>query len=113
MIEPIKTEENRNPDGTFAKGNPGGPGRPPKKSFRDYFSEQEEQDLIVAVKAVMKERPEILKMTIEHIFGKPKQNMSIDGGEDEKGNLKPVLVKFIDAKPESDPNTTGVPTAIQ
>lgn len=69
----------RKPDGTFAPGVSGNPkGRPPKKTFRDYFNEEEEENLIIRVKEVMAERPEILKMVVEHIFGKPNQKTDVD-----------------------------------
>lgn len=37
---PIKTEEKRNPDGTFVVGNPGGPGRPKGKTLKEYKAEK-------------------------------------------------------------------------
>ena len=38
--EPIKTEEKRNPDGTFAPGTSGGPGRPKGQSMKEYWREK-------------------------------------------------------------------------
>lgn len=37
MNKPIITEENRNADGTFKEGNPGGPGRPKGESLKEYW----------------------------------------------------------------------------
>jgi hypothetical protein len=68
-------------------GNPSGGVK--KKQFRDYFDEEEEEDLINRVKQVLKKRPEILKMAIEHMFGKPRQNIGLDGGEG-----KPIIVNI-------------------
>lgn len=34
--EPIQTESKRNPDGTFAPGNEGGPGRPKGKTLKEF-----------------------------------------------------------------------------
>jgi hypothetical protein len=63
-------------------------GRPKKKTFRDYFSEEEEADLISKVKEVLKDKPEILRMAVEQIFGKPKQNVELSG---DKNNPIPIL----------------------
>lgn len=37
--EPNKSDLNRNPDGTFAVGNPGGPGRRPGKTLKEFAKE--------------------------------------------------------------------------
>ena len=39
MEEPFKTEEKRNPDGTFAQGTAPGPGRPKGKTLKEYQAE--------------------------------------------------------------------------
>jgi hypothetical protein len=40
MIDaPFKTVEKRNPDGTFAPGHPGGPGRPKGKTLKEFARE--------------------------------------------------------------------------
>lgn len=39
MDGPIKTEEKRNPDGTFANGTKPGPGRPKGKTLKEYQAE--------------------------------------------------------------------------
>jgi hypothetical protein len=76
--EPFLNGENRNPDGTFAVGNPGGPSRPVgsvsivakiKKKFEEdpaYFDEW--------VKKLM-EDPANRKAILEQIDGKPKQSI--------------------------------------
>lgn len=38
--EPNKTEEIRNPDGTFAVGTKPGPGRKPGKTLKEYWKER-------------------------------------------------------------------------
>lgn len=38
--QPIKTEEKRNPDGTFAKGNLGGPGRNKGQTLKEYWRQR-------------------------------------------------------------------------
>lgn len=40
MEEPIKTEEKRNSDGTFAIGTKGGPGRPKGQSLKEYWRQR-------------------------------------------------------------------------
>jgi len=55
-----------------------------RKSFRDYFTEEEELKLIDKIKAEVdgETRSDILKMVVEHIFGKPKQPL-VGGDEDD------------------------------
>ncbi len=62
--------------------NPGG--RPRKKNFGDYFSEEEKEALILRIKQELGGKPkgDIVKMTVEQIFGKPKQPI-IGGDEDD------------------------------
>jgi hemerythrin-like domain-containing protein len=65
----------------WVKGQSGNPnGRPKRKSFRDYFDEKEEEALINRIKQEIKGegKGDIVKMTIEHLFGKPKQNIEMD-----------------------------------
>ncbi len=106
----LQEESGRNPDGTFKKGFSGNPaGKPRKKTFRDYFTEEEEVKLIEKIKAELEgeTRPDIIKMTIEHIFGKPRQNIGLDGGEDGKP-LGVVILPQKNANPlGADNKTTG------
>ncbi len=81
---PNSNGENRNPDGTFAEGNPGGPGRPKgsvsivakiKAKFEEdpkYFEEWINKLL---------EDPSNRKAVMEQIDGKPKQSVEL-GGKD-------------------------------
>lgn len=80
----------RNPDGTMKEGHPGLPnaGRPKKKSFRDYFTEAEEEEVMERVKQALSEK-EILKMVVEQLFGKPKQPLT---GGDEGDNPIPIKI---------------------
>jgi len=107
--DPKKTENNgRNLDGTFAKGNLGGPGRPKKKSFRDYFNEEDELALMEKIKAEIQgeTKAEILKMVVEQIYGKPRQNIGLDGGEEGK-ELKITFDQAFKNYDNSAPQTTG------
>jgi hypothetical protein len=79
----IQVETGRNADGTFKPGFSGNPnGKPKRKTFRDYFTEKEEGELMERVKAAMSEK-EIMKMIVEQVFGKPKQPL-VGGDEDDK-----------------------------
>jgi hypothetical protein len=49
-----------------------------KKQFREYFTEEEIEEVMADVKAQRKEKPEILKMTVEQIFGKAPQSVNLD-----------------------------------
>lgn len=73
-MEPARDEKGRLLPGHTANPN----GRPKKKTFRDYFDENEELALINKIKQALDERPEILKMAVEQIFGKPKQQIEQD-----------------------------------
>jgi hypothetical protein len=82
--EPKSNGDNRNSDGTFAEGNPGGPGRP-KGSV----------SIVAKIKAKFEEDPEYFeewinklledpsnrKAVMEQIDGKPKQSVEL-GGKD-------------------------------
>lgn len=69
----------RDEKGRILPGSTGNPyGRPKKKTFRDYFNDEEEEDLINKIKQAIGERPEIMKMVVEHIFGKPTQQVNTD-----------------------------------
>jgi len=116
MSEPdLQEKSGRNPDGTFKEGFSGNPnGRPKRKSFRDYFSESDEAELMERVKSAMSEK-EIMKMIVEQLFGKPRQNIGLDGGEEGKA----IVIKKIDyagnnntapIQSEEIPNT--IPTSI-
>lgn len=111
MSEPIKTEEKRNPDGTFAPGTAPGPGRPKGKSLKEYWKQRfanmtdEEKE-----KFSEKVAPEILWKMAE---GQPATK--IGNEEDEDGLPTPLLVKFINGnsgKAEDNGNTSGVPTTV-
>jgi hypothetical protein len=85
MSEPeLQEKTGRNPDGTFKEGVSGNPnGRPKRKTFRDYFTDVDEAELMERVKQAMSEK-EIMKMIVEQLFGKPRQNIGLDGGEENK-----------------------------
>lgn len=91
----------------WKKGQSGNPaGRPHKKTFRDYFTDAEEAEVMERVKEKLSEK-EIMKMVVEQLFGKPRQNIGLDGGEDGK----PVGVVILPQKNVhslgTDKETTG------
>ena len=90
----------------FCKGDPNinRNGRPKNKTFREYFSETEIEDLVKAVKKRLKQdnvQSEIFKLTIEQIFGKASQNLNLGGQED---NL--LQIKIIRADVDQGNNIT-------
>ena len=58
---PNKSEEIRNPDGTFKPGNPGSPGRPKGKTMkefaREYFMLKSEEEKIAYIENLEKIKP--------------------------------------------------------
>lgn len=101
-MEPSETVENgRNPDGTFKEGNPGGPGRPPgaslKEFARKFYSEMTEEEKIAYIKKVEEKKPGFAWQMAE---GNPHQSSDME----HKGN---VTVQFAEAfqkkKPEPIP----------
>ena len=88
---PNKTEAKRNADGTFAIGNPGGPGRPKGKSLKEYWkqrfadmSDEEKEEFSKKV------APDMLWKMAE---GNPHQTQDVTS-DGEK--LTPLLVKFLE-----------------
>jgi hypothetical protein len=76
-------------------GNPGG--RPKKPRLQDYFSAEEIEELVLRVKQECKgDKTDILKMTVEQIFGKPKQPLV--GGDEEDQPIKVEVSEKIAGK---------------
>ncbi len=55
-----------------------------KRKFVDYVSEDEVEDLIELCLTQATDKPEVLKFVMEQLFGKARQNIGVDGGEDGK-----------------------------
>ena len=108
-------EENgvkRNPDGTFAEGYVGGPGRP-KETEQDKIIKKATKELIKEYKESLGEALPLIKPIIiakalegdmvaikeihDRVMDKSRQNVGIDGGEE---GLSPILVKFINGESE-------------
>lgn len=80
----------RNAKGQLLPGHTANPyGRPKRKTIRDYYTEEEIEDLINKLKQA--ETSDMVRTALEYIFGKPRQNIGLDGGEE--GN--PIIVKKI------------------
>lgn len=72
----------RNEKGQLLPGNTANPnGRPKRKTIRDYYTEEEIENLINKLK--LAETPDMVRTAIEHIFGKPKQPI-VGGDEDDQ-----------------------------
>ena len=100
---PIKSVDNRQPDGTFGPGNVANPnGRPKGKSLKEYWK-QKFSDMTDKQKErfTKKISPELLWKMAE---GNPenKTDLTSDGEK-----LQPILVKFIDGN-ENNSNTNGI-----
>ena len=79
----VESKPARNEKGQLLPGNTANPnGRPKKKRVEDYYTEEEMEDLINKLKT--SDRPEIWYKMAEMLFGKPRQNIGLDGGEDGK-----------------------------
>lgn len=74
------------------QGSWGGPrpnsGRPKGSSHKpkltDQMTDEEIRDLVIEYKLKAKEDNKVLLHLIDHIFGKARQNVGLDGGEDGK-----------------------------
>ena len=83
-------------------GRPKGSGHKPKLS--DDLTEEQKQELVTtSFQKAVEGDSRLQVFFLEQIYGKAKQQVAVDGGEDDDGNLMPVLVKFINA--EDDRNT--------
>lgn len=83
--EPVLMDENgRNPDGTIKKGYVLNPkGRPPKRKIEDYITEEDVIEIIEAAKKEAKKgKPQLLETLLGYMFGRPRQNIGLDGGEE-------------------------------
>lgn len=59
-------------------------GRLLKRRIQNYFSEEDIEHLIDQAFEQAKDKPEILRFLLEQIFGKARQNIGVDGGEEGK-----------------------------
>ena len=76
---PFKSEEKRNPDGTFKPGCAPGPGRPKGKTMkefaREWFFNKTEEEKIAYIEMLEEERP---GFAWEMSEGKAKQDTEVD-----------------------------------
>lgn len=96
----------RDEKGRLLPGNTANPkGRPKRKSFAEYFSEEEREDLINKIKSC--DKPEIWMKQIEQIFGKAKQPLV--GGDEDDEPIKITGINYI--LPNEDNSKTDKETA--
>lgn len=76
-------------------GRPKGSGHKPKMAD-DLTEEQKKELLEKSLSQAIAGDSRLQVFFLEQIYGKAKQQLGLDGGEDEQGNMLPVLVKFIE-----------------
>lgn len=101
--EPLSNGDKRNPDGTFAKGYAGGPGRPvgsvsPITRVKQIF--QEKPEVFESFISEYVTDPNNRKHIVEMIDGKPMQKTDVTSGGE---TITPILVKFIDNEDHRNP----------
>ena len=87
----------------FVKGQSGNPGGRPKKfKIKDYLS-QDDVDALVkkAQELAMQGKTDMIKLLIEHSFGKPVQKHA---GIDEEDGFNPLIVKIIHGTEKTNNN---------
>jgi len=55
-----------------------------KYKFQSYFTKKEVRDIVKKVKEQAETRPELLKLIVEQLFGRPPQRMEMTGKDGEK-----------------------------
>jgi hypothetical protein len=83
--------------------SPNPKGRPKKKTFADYFTEEEIADLINTVKQASKDKTDVMKLTVEQIFGRAKQPLV--GGDEGDNPISITGINYI--TPDGDNSKTG------
>ena len=107
----------RDEEGKFIAGAPGGPGRPPetpeqkaikkatKELIREYTDKLAESLPLIEPKLIEKAVAgdiAAIKEVHDRVMGKPPQTTDITSGGEA---IQPILVKFIDDKPEDNRDT--------
>ncbi len=84
-----------------------------RRKFQDYFTEEEVKKLIADVKRESKNKPELLKLIVEQLFGKAPQRMELTGkdGESLVVNLSTEIAQKNGINTSPEPNSQG-PTSI-
>lgn len=55
-----------------------------KPQISDFITEREVKELVKIAKTQAKDKPDLLKFLLEQVFGRARQNIGLDGGEDDK-----------------------------
>lgn len=69
-----------------------------KKKLADYTTEKEVINMIKKAKKIAKSDKLMLKFLLEHLFGKPRQNVGLDGGEGKPITIASILDRLEDPK---------------
>lgn len=102
-MEPIKTEEKRNNDGTFAEGTAPGPGRPKGKTLKEFARLYL---MTLPDDEKMKYLSELPKDVVWKMAeGMPKQDTETKLGID---SAQPILIQFIHGGTQDNTDTDRV-----
>ncbi len=76
-----------------------------KRKIQTYFEDEDVERLIDLAFEQAQDKPELLKFLLEQIFGKARQNLGIDGGEEGKAliiHLSEAIAKKNDINTQSE-----------
>lgn len=88
-MEQVLQEKTRDERGRLLPGHTANPnGRPPKKKIEDYIGEDEKEELVQLFINQSREKPELMRLLIEQLFGKAKQTMDLGNKDDKPFSLE-------------------------
>lgn len=103
--EPNKTENYRNPDGTFKEGNPGGPGRPVGKTLKEWMREKLLNMTLEQREEFLKDIPKDLQWKMAE--GNPSNATDITTQGKPIIELAKEIVEKNDLNTSTEPNSEG------
>lgn len=80
-----------------------------KRAIREYTSDAEVKTMVNRAKKIAKNDKQMLKFLLEHIFGKPRQNIGMDGGTEGAPITMAALMKSLESdKIEAKQDEDGI-----